>query len=118
MPPRRRSRNGPVPLRTRVAPPEGRHAIVKRIMQTHNLNMINASKHVKKHKLYKGGKLPMQYVRTRSGGSFSIMRDLAPKNLLTNAFKGANNLIDKGISAVASDPVGAMQAFNAFRRVR
>ena len=52
---RRRTRNGPVALRTRVAPQHtaGRNAVVRRIMTDHKLSMIEASKHVKANGLWK-----------------------------------------------------------------
>lgn len=52
---RRRTRNGPVALRTRVAPlhTSERNAVVRKVMTEHNLSMIAASKYVKEHGLWK-----------------------------------------------------------------
>ena len=54
---RRRSRGGPVGLRTRVAPlhTQQRNAIVRKIMSEKGLKMIEASKYVKEHGLWKRG---------------------------------------------------------------
>ncbi len=52
---RRRTRNGPVALRTRVAPRHtaDRNAVVRRVMTELKLSMIEASKHVKNNGLWK-----------------------------------------------------------------
>lgn len=52
---RRRTRNGPVGLRTRVAPrhTSERNAVVRKVMAEHGLKMIAASKYVKEHGLWK-----------------------------------------------------------------
>lgn len=50
-----RTRNGPVALRTRVAPrhTSERNAVVRKVMTEHKLSMIAASKYVKEHGLWK-----------------------------------------------------------------
>jgi hypothetical protein len=56
---RRRTRNGPVSLRTRVAPRHTaeRNAVVRKVMTEKSLSMIEASKYVKANNLWKGDAL-------------------------------------------------------------
>jgi hypothetical protein len=119
MPPRRRTRHGPVPLRTRVPQPSSRHNIVKQVMKTHNLSMIDASKHVKKHKLYTGGKLPMQYVKTRGSGFLTSM--FMPRNIQKTAQKAAQGIVSKAQStadwALANPVEASKNAFNISRMI-